>query len=201
MRKPFEYVSAAMAKLRGGSLSDCSEVLRHGGQSATVTRIGLAKRGGDEVTEAGVPENCRVLAYVADFPALKVGEAVELGRDTRVVTTCATGPANALLAVGLSAPFDIRATITRPAASAPDRVLVLVSDSNPDAENVGGAARAESWFVWWMCGPRDGRNGPQRGSSVTFPERPDLPRLYVQKCRRFGGLFRATCTANERTTA
>lgn len=106
MRKPSEYVSAAMAKLRGGSLSDCSEVLRHGELSATVTRIGLSQRGGDEVTEADVPENCRVLAYVADFPELRTGDAVELGKTLRVVTSCATGPVNALLAVGLSAAFE-----------------------------------------------------------------------------------------------
>lgn len=106
MRKPGEYVPAAMAKLRGGSLSDCSEVLRHGEQAATVTRIGMSKRGGDEVSDAEVAENCRVLAYVADFPALQTGAAVELGRSLRVVTSCETGPVNALLTVGLSAAFE-----------------------------------------------------------------------------------------------
>jgi hypothetical protein len=106
MRKPCEYVSAAMAKLRGGSLSGCSEVLHHGEQSATVTRVGLSQKGGDEVTDAGVPENCRVLANVADFPALQIGEAVELGTSLRVVTSCATGPINTLLTVGLSAAFE-----------------------------------------------------------------------------------------------
>ena len=106
MRKPCEYVSAAMAKLRGSSLSGCSEVLRYGEQSATVTRIGRSQRGGDEVSDAGVSENCRVLAYVADFPTLQTGEAVELGTSLRVVTSCATGPVNALLTVGLSAAFE-----------------------------------------------------------------------------------------------
>ena len=106
MRKPCEYVSAAMAKLRGGSLSGCSEVLHHGEQSATVTRVGLSQKGGDEVTDADFPENCRVLANVADFPALQIGEAVELGTSLRVVTSCATGPINTLLTVGLSAAFE-----------------------------------------------------------------------------------------------
>ena len=201
MRKPGEYVPAAMAKLRGGSLSDCSEVLRHGDRTATVTRIGKAKQGGDEVTEAGISENCRVLAYVADFPALKAGDAVELEKTIRVVTSCGTGPVNSLLAVGLSAPFDIRATIMRAGAVTPKSAMVLVSESNPYAENVGGATRAESWFVWWICDADDGRNGPPRGSSIMFPDRPDLPRLYVQKCRRQDGMFCATCTANERPSA
>jgi len=106
MRKPCEYVAAAMARLRGSSLSGCSEALRHGERGATVTRVGPAQRGGDEVTEAGVAENCRVLAYVADFPGLKTGEAVELGETLRVVTSCATGPVNALLTIGLSAEFE-----------------------------------------------------------------------------------------------
>lgn len=106
MRKPHEYVSAAMAKLRGSSLSGCSEVLRHGEQYATVTRVGLSQRGGDEVTDTDVSENCRVLANVADFPALQIGEAVELGTTLRVVTSCATGPINTLLTVGLSAAFE-----------------------------------------------------------------------------------------------
>ena len=106
MRKPCEYVTAAMAKLRGSSLSGCSEVLRHGERAAKVTRVGQSQRGGDEVTEAEVSENCRVLAYVADFPKLKNGEAVELGTTLRVVTSCTTGPINALLTVGLSAAFE-----------------------------------------------------------------------------------------------
>ena len=106
MRKPCEYVSAAMAKLRGSSLSGCSEVLRHGEQEATVTRVGTSQRGGDEVTDAGVSENCRVLANVADFPVLQIGDAVELGTSLRVVTSCETGPINVLLTVGLSAAFE-----------------------------------------------------------------------------------------------
>ena len=106
MRKPHEYVSAAMAKLRNGSLSGCSEVMRHDGRSAAVTRVGTSGRGGDAVSETGVEETCRVLADVAAFPSLQVGEAVELGASVRIVTSCDTGPANALLSVGMSAPMD-----------------------------------------------------------------------------------------------
>jgi hypothetical protein len=106
MRKPHEYVSAAMAKLRGSSLSGCSEVLRHGEQYATVTCVGTSQRGGDEVSDAGVSENCRVLANVADFPVLQIGDAVELGTSLRVVTSCNSGPINVLLTVGLSAAFE-----------------------------------------------------------------------------------------------
>ena len=200
MRKPGEYVPAAMAKLRGGSLSDCSEVLRHGDSTATVTRIGKAKRGDDEVTEAVVSENCRVLAYVVDFPALRADDPVKLGETVRIVTSCTTGPVNSLLTVGLSEPLT-RATIKRVGVIPSKSAMVLVSDSNPYAENVGGASRAESWFVWLTCGDGDGRNGLARGTLVTFPDRPDIPCLYVQKCQRHGGLFCATCTANERPSA
>ena len=200
MRKPGEYVPAAMAKLRGGSLSDCSEVLRHGGSTATVTRIGKAKRGGDEVTVAGVPENCRVLAYVIDFPALRADESVKLGETVRIVTSCTTGPVNSLLTVGLSEPLT-RATIKCAGAVPAKSAMVLVSDSNPYAENVGGASRAESWYVWLMGGDGDGRNGLARGTLIMFPDRSDIPRLYVQKCQKHGGLFCATCSTNERPAA
>lgn len=106
MRKPHEYVSAAMAKLRNGSLSGCSEVMCHDGRAAAVTRIGTSARGGDEVSETGAEENCRVLADVASFPLLRVGVVVKLGASVRIVTSCDTGPANALLSVGMSAPLD-----------------------------------------------------------------------------------------------
>lgn len=100
------------------------------------------------------------------------------------------------------APFLDTRAVLHPAGAAkgaPAELLVGVGASNPYAENVGGAARAESWYVWLTCG--DGRNGLARGTLVTFPDRPDIPCLYVQKCQRHGGLFCATCTANERPSA
>lgn len=106
MRKPAEYLTAAFAKLRSGALSEFSETLRLGEKSATVTRIGTARNGDDEVTDGGVPEFCRVLAYAADLPEIKSGDAVEFGDSMRVVTSCSSGPAYALKTIGLSAAFE-----------------------------------------------------------------------------------------------
>lgn len=106
MRKPSEYVAAAKAKLRGSLLPDCSEVLRHGERTAKVTRIGSPYVGNDPLTGDDVAEAVRVLAFVADFPALCKGEAVELGQTFRVVTSCRMDIAGAGYTVGLSAAFE-----------------------------------------------------------------------------------------------
>lgn len=102
------------------------------------------------------------------------------------------------------APFLDTRAVLHPAGAAkgaPAELLVGVGASNPYAENVGGAARAESWSVVWEAGEGDGRNGPGRGASLTFPGRPDLPRLYVQRSYRLGSLVHAVCTALERPPA
>lgn len=106
MRKPSEYVAAAKARLRGSLLPDCSEVLRHGERTAKVTRIGSPYVGNDPLTGDDVAEAVRVLAFVADFPALCKGEAVELGQTFRVVTSCRMDIAGAGYTVGLSAEFE-----------------------------------------------------------------------------------------------
>ena len=180
MRKPCEYVTAAMAKLRGSSLSGCSEVLRHGERAATVTRIGHTQKGGDEVTEAEVSENCRVLAYVADFPKLKIGEAVELGKSLRVVTSCTTGPVNAMQTVGLSAPFEncpAKYTGTRRengtvrTFSHAQSVLVLETKS---LENLYADAAAPSviqaWIVCVAVEHWPEVTPPQTGDAIEFPD-------------------------------
>ncbi len=180
MRKPCEYVTAAMAKLRGSSLSGCSEVLRHGERAAKVTRVGQSQRGGDEVTEAEVSENCRVLAYVADFPKLKNGEAVELGNTLRVVTSCTTGPVNALLTVGLSAAFEKcpatysgkrRENGTPRQFKHPIDVLALESASVPS--DYGDAAAPTYVQSWIVCISADGWpevSAPQVSDALEFAD-------------------------------
>ena len=102
MRKPSEYIPAAMAKLRRSLIPDCSEVLRHGGRSAEVTRVGSVSKGGDSVTDSDVNENVRVLADAADFPDLSQGNVVALADTLRIVTSCNADISRKLLTVGLS---------------------------------------------------------------------------------------------------
>ena len=106
MRKPSEYVAAAKARLRDSLIPDCSEVLRHGERAAKVTRIGSPSVGDDPLTGEDVAEAVHVLAFVADFPTLCKGAAVELEGTFRVVTSCRMDIAGAGYVVGLSAAFE-----------------------------------------------------------------------------------------------
>ena len=95
--------------------------------------------------------------------------------------------------------MDTETLVKRPGATAggEDRVLAAVGGANPYAENIGGAARAEYWAV---CFEAKGAR-PQRGTVLTFPARPDLPRLYVQRSYLLGGIFHLECTNAERPSA
>ena len=69
MRKPSEYLPAAVKKLRSRLMPDCSELLRHAGRCATVTRVGSPSRGEDALTETEIVESAHVLALAADILA------------------------------------------------------------------------------------------------------------------------------------
>ena len=96
--------------------------------------------------------------------------------------------------------MDTEALVRRPGDRTGDeeRVMATVSGANPYAENVGGAARAEYWTV---CYEAKGRARPPRGTYFTVPNRPDLPRLYVQRSYLLGGVFHIQCTHAERPSA
>lgn len=80
------------------------------------------------------------------------------------------------------------------------KTKVVVSASNPYAENLGGAARSEAWSVACLasvCDPH-GRDWPRPGSYIAFPNRPDLPRLFIQRSWRLGALVQMSCSSSER---
>lgn len=106
MRKPSEYVAAAKAHLRDSLIPDCSEVMRCGERTATVTRVGSPSRGGEPLMGGEPAESCRVLVMASDFPELARGDAVELGRSLRVVTSCHADIVGVGYIVGLSAEFE-----------------------------------------------------------------------------------------------
>ena len=95
--------------------------------------------------------------------------------------------------------MDTETLVKRPAVRAGDeeRALATVSGANPYAENIGGSARAEYWAV---CLQAKGAR-PPRGTILSFPGRPDLPRLYVQRSYLLGGIFHLECTNAERPSA
>lgn len=102
MRKPGEYVAAAMARLREGSLSEFSAVMRHGEQSATVTRVGSPYVGNDAINGDRLVDALRLLAPVADFPSLERGEAVMLDGAHHAVSSCRRDISGTEFSVGLS---------------------------------------------------------------------------------------------------
>ena len=106
MRTPSEYVAVAKARLRDCLIKGCSDVLRHGERTAKVSRIGSPSVGDDSLTGEDVAEAVRVLAFVADFPELCKGDAVELGNTFRVVTSCRKDIVGVGYTVGLSAEFE-----------------------------------------------------------------------------------------------
>ena len=102
MRKPSEYLPAAMAGLRGRLMPDCSEVLVYCGRAATVTRVGSPSRGEDALVGSSIAEEMRVLASASDFPTLSKGNVVLLGDASRLVSSVRSDPAGVTLVVGLS---------------------------------------------------------------------------------------------------
>lgn len=102
MRKPSEYLPAAMAGLRGRLMPDCSEVLVYCGRAATVTRVGSPSRGEDALAGSSIVEEMRVLASASDFPTLSKGNVVLLGNASRLVSSVRSDPAGVTLIVGLS---------------------------------------------------------------------------------------------------
>lgn len=106
MRKPSEYIAAAVRNIRDKQMTDCACTLTHGENSAKVTRVGTFKQSGDEMTGDGPTESIRVLALASDFPDIDRGAAVELDDTFRVVTSVSKDPTQTSLSVFMSAPFE-----------------------------------------------------------------------------------------------
>lgn len=98
------------------------------------------------------------------------------------------------------APFlSVRAVVRFPDGVGPVEAMVSVVAGDPLSETAPGAARSEAWSVSWKARPA--AKPPARGTLVSFPDRPDLPVLYVQRCHLLGGLYLCTCTSRERLPA
>lgn len=169
MRKPSEYIPAAMAKLRRSLIPDCSEVLRHGGRSAEVTRVGSVSKGGDSVTDSDVNENVRVLADAADFPELAKGCLVTLSDTWRIVVSATTDPARASLVVGMSAALDtIRAAYRRPGTKIafPVDVLAVEGDELEPDGNAYAPTFSRVWHVAVSADSWDEPTEPQVGDTL-----------------------------------
>lgn len=193
MRKPSEYLPAAVAGLRSRLMPDCSDTLVCDGRSASVTRVGSPSRGEDPLTDTDVQEGVRVLALASDFPGLSKGRLVSLGGRTRLVTSARTDPAGATLSIGLSAEME-----RCPAAYSrgrlfryPLEVLALESAVIPSPyEDAAAPSYDQTWIVAIPAELWPDVTAPQVGDAVELSsERLDAPALKVSSVVQSGGCW------------
>ena len=156
MRKPSEYLPAAVAGLRSRLMPDCSETLCHAGRSAVVTRVGSLSRGEDAMSGADVNEEVHVIALAIDFPELAKGRLVSLSGKWRIVTSARTDPVAATLSVGMSAELEkCRASYRRPGTKIAQPVDVLAVEGEVIEPN-GEAFAPTPCRVWHVAVPEEG---------------------------------------------
>ena len=156
MRKPSEYLPAAVKGLRSRLMPDCSMLLCHAGRSAVVTRVGSLSRGEDAMAGADVNEDVRVLALASDFPELEKGRLVSLSGKWRIVTSARTDPAAATLSVGMSAELEkCRASYRRPGTHIAQPVDVLAVEGEVIEPN-GEAFAPTPCRQWHVAVPEEG---------------------------------------------
>lgn len=196
MRKPSEYLPAALKGLRSRLMPDCSETLCHAGKSATVTRVGTTPIGEDALSGSEVPEGVRVLASASDFPGLGRGRLVSLDGEWRVVTGARTDPAGALLALSLSASLAAtKAAYRRPGTKIAQTVEVLAVEGET-MDPVSDALAPTQFRAWTVAVAEDGwlePTAPQIGDSLELS--PQDVALRVSAVARRDGFWILSCRA------
>lgn len=156
MRKPSEYLPAAVRGLRSRLMPDCSMLLCHAGRSAVVTRVGSLSRGEDALTDSDLSEGVRVVALAIDFPELSKGSLVSLSGKRRIVTSARTDPAASTLSVGMSAELEkCRASYRRPGTKIAQPVDVLAVEGEAVEPN-GDAFAPTPCRQWHVAVPEEG---------------------------------------------
>ena len=174
MRKPSEYLPAALKGLRSRLMPDCSVTLCYAGMSSTVTRVGTTPVGEDALSGTEVPEGVRVLAGAADFPGLGRGRLVSLDGELRVVTGAKTDPAGAVLSLSLSASLAAtKAAYRRPGTKIAQTVDALAVEGEV-ADPVSDAIAPAAFRLWTVAVAEDGWLEP------TDPQIGDVLELWPQ---------------------
>lgn len=196
MRKPSEYLPAALAGLRGRLIPDCSETLVYCGRTATVTRVGTTYHGENSLSEAGmdVTEELRVLASASDFPGLDKGALVALSDKWRIVTSARTDPSSAVLSIGLSVGLEKhRASYRRPGTKLrqPVDVLAVEGDVLDPVSDCVAPTTARAWFVAVSCELWLDNTPPQVGDELEM----DGNTFRVAAVAHHEGCWLLTCRA------
>ena len=196
MRKPSEYLPAALKGLRSRLMPDCSVTLCYAGMSSTVTRVGTIPVGEDALSGTEVPEGVRVLAGAADFPGLGRGRLVSLDGELRVVTGAKTDPAGAVLSLSLSASLAAtKAAYRRPGTKIAQTVDVLAVEGE-GADPVSDAIAPAAFRLWTVAVAEDGwlePTDPQIGDVLELS--PQDVTLRVSAVSRRDGFWILSCRA------
>ena len=196
MRKPSEYLPAALKGLRSRLMPDCSVTLCHAGMSSTVTRVGTTPIGEDALSGTEVPEGVRVLAGAADFPGLGRGRLVSLDGELRVVTGAKTDPAGAVLSLSLSASLAAtKAAYRRPGTKIAQTVDALAVEGEV-ADPVSDAIAPAAFRLWTVAVAEDGwlePTDPQIGDVLELS--PQDVTLRVSAVSRRDGFWILSCRA------
>ena len=205
MRTPNQYLAPAFARLQGGPLRDCSETMRWGGRTGTVSRVGSPRRGEDTVLDSDIPEECRVLAPTVPFCGLARGDAVELGDTFRVVTSATDNiTRSAFFTVGLSAAFDMcRAAYTGTRRESgrvhtiriPLDVLALETADIPEYADSPAKSVSQTWLVCVATDKWTETTPPQTSDVVEFepPRSVSTQRFHVASVVHHGGYWMLRC--------
>ncbi len=201
MRTPNQYLAPAFARLQGGPLRDCSETMRWGERTGTVSRVGSPRRGEDTVLDSDIPEECRVLAPVVPFCGLARGDAVELGNTFRVVTSAIDNiTRSAFFTVGLSAAFDTcraaysgtrRVSGQVRTVKMPIDVLVLETADIPEYGDSPAQSVAQTWLVCVCVDKWTETTPPQTSDVMEFepPRSVATQRFHVASVVHHGGYW------------
>lgn len=196
MRKPSEYLPAALKGLRSRLMPDCSVTLCYAGMSSMVTRVGMIPVGGDALSGTEVSEGVRVLAGAADFPGLGRGRLVSLDGELRVVTGAKTDPAGAVLSLSLSASLAAaKAAYRRPGTKIAQTVDALAVEGET-MEPVSDALAPTPLRTWTVAVAEDGwlePTAPQIGDSLELS--PQDVALRVSAVARRDGFWILSCRA------
>jgi len=110
VRKPSEYIAAAVRNVQNRYMTDSTFIMTHVNESATVTRTASFRSGESTVTGDAPTEVYRVLAIAEDFPTIDRDDLVSLSSSqssqpstsSHLVTSIRSDLVRSSLTVGLS---------------------------------------------------------------------------------------------------
>lgn len=189
MRKPSEYIAAAVRNVQRRHMSDTALLLACGGDSATVTRVASVMRGEPDVNGDDPAENVRVLAVASDFKTITKGDVATLGESVRIVTSVRTDCAGASQYIGFSAALENCAAYVagvrgNRAVRFPLDILAENNGLATDYTDGYAPTSVHSWTLVVACDDWPESGEPQIGDEFRFDKDGEPVRVKVARCNR-----------------